>query len=551
MVKPKKIVVNAYAAVNNLSPEQVHEGAAMQRMQAATMQVASYPECFNGESEQDRDERLELRGPENGEFGDLAQHFKDLRPEFKGMSAYQIVFTMQNELDGRHEEAGDTETGASGRTDTSGVEAGFKGMNDVSPDKQRASSDYKNEIKEKNQMANKNDDANTVSDNILAKEEERMKELGEVALHGASSDEGTGTTTGSMPNDASIDKAASYKMFTANKEALIAMSENAKAVHVIFGRPQLEKILTGGKDAVGTIADPAATLATFKNTVGYKQNDDGTYTFEKVPAEWQNSATEVLNALIEAQTNTEKEFKISFSKGSPAIKGWEVQLPNEDAPKIMTIQEMKSFLLNSAALYIGIAGTSDMQVILRSITRNNTKSTGKATTDTKKDNKDALRGIASVAVSKRRDENHEDRLLGIALYHRAIDPTKQPEKKSGPKSDMFCKYKATKKTTNEEYLRTYRIPLQAEQYAVGVLDMKLKDVFGSSENGVGTLQPYNPTDARSFSKLMDSFADIVSKAAASSVEFAEGSMVQKVKAASDEVAKARAEADAADVEEGL
>lgn len=543
MAKLKKAIAQAYATVNRLKPNQVEDEVHVQRAQTALMQVATYPECFECESEEDRDERLELRGPENGEFAELAQHFKALRPEFKGtLGSYAVVFTMQNEIDGVHAASDHVESEAVDMTNISEDRQteSPKRMNEVSADEQDTSSEN-NIIKEGLKMAEPN-----VSSNLIEEEEARMLAEGAKIMGTTGS---SMSASGSMPNDAAISTEEALTLLKANKAAIFALMENSRVLNVVFGRPTLSKILAHGEETMGTIADPRATLKKFEETVGYVEATGEYSRVENLEVE---GAKAVHNALKEAVENPSKEFKINIGKGGPSIKGWNVQLPGEDKPKLMTVQQVKEFMINQAAGVLYILKDEKVQLQLKSVKRRNQTATGKATKTVANDTSDPLKGLVGLAISGRRDENKNDRLLGIALYHKEIDQTKAPEKKSGPKSDLHCKYlKPAASSTEKTKSCTYRIPLVAEQYQVVVLDAELKAAFGAGDAGVGTTQPFDLSDAASADKLLASMAEQIAAYAGKASDLADDSYAKKVKEASANAAAKRAESDAADVEENL
>ena len=353
-----------------------------------------------------------------------------------------------------------------------------------------------------------------------------------------------------MPNDATIDKEVAHKIIDDNMDAIMTMMENTRVLNVVFGRPVLSKILVQGETAVGTIADPRKALANFETALGW-DSQTGEYK-NAAPDGDMNEVKAMHDALKGAVANGNREFKINVGKGGPSIKGWNIQLPGEDKPRVMTVQALREFMVSHGCFAMYIDKADNVQLIMKAASKRRATSTGgKAEKDVAKDTSNPLKGIFTVAVANRRDANKEDRLLGIALYHKEIDQTKAAEKKSGPRSDMSCKFMKTPKGSNVAKRATYRIPLVAEQYQVAVVDAELKSVFGSGESAVGGTQPIDLSNKEALQKMFTEIGDIMAEAASSGAKFGDESLVEKVKKASAEAAAKRAESDAADVADNL
>ena len=100
MAGNKEAIEMAYASVNAVRKEDIKKEEHQKIISSALSDVWSYSGLFEKETEDLRETRLGLDGPENGEAGELSGHFIKLYPELKKLSAWEVIFTMYNKLKG-------------------------------------------------------------------------------------------------------------------------------------------------------------------------------------------------------------------------------------------------------------------------------------------------------------------------------------------------------------------------------------------------------------------------------------------------------------------
>lgn len=150
----KKVAYDMYAKVNGVSVEEVKASEEMTgRVKSALLQVARYPDCYPGETEEKRDNRLEMVSPDNGEVSELSFHFKTLNPEYKQKTAWEIIFLMQNYLDGIHQDTRSEETRTGVKPNVNEAEVKADASDGMKEAEEASSENKTNKNKEERNMA--------------------------------------------------------------------------------------------------------------------------------------------------------------------------------------------------------------------------------------------------------------------------------------------------------------------------------------------------------------------------------------------------------------
>lgn len=556
----KKVAYDMYAKVNGVSVEEVKASEEMTgRVKSALLQVARYPDCYPGETEEKRDNRLEMVSPDNGEVSELSFHFKTLNPEYKQKTAWEIIFLMQNYLDGIHQDTRSEETRTGVKPNVNEAEVKADASDGMKEAEEASSENKTNKNKEERNMAE-------ATNSILEEEMKRAEatqqriENGETPRQIMDEQKGVAANTtkkqGSMPDSQSsgIEKEVAMEQLLADKDARLAMSKGAKITKVVFSQPTLEMRLVQGKAAKGTIRDPEKALSNFEKEMGAEFQKDGSYAYNTtaVPEAFVADVVKIHQALRDAVSHPETTFDVYIGKNGPSIRGVEIQVSGDDKSNVKTMVELLHFLYDKTLGQVSVS-VGNICAVIRKIGKKSTTvgtPTGRAT-DKVKESDNPFKGHVTVGWSSRysgEGQDKEDNLMQVASYHKEL----LREKKivaSGPKSDISCKYmKLVKKGDSQEWrVKTYRISLVAEQFDTEVINEEYRNVFGEASGiGKGTVA-MDLNNQKDIETMMALMAESATDALSSGVTFGKDDFFSKVKdAAAAREAKQR-EADAEDL----
>lgn len=515
----RKVVETAYCQVNSISRNEVYKPEHQRIINKALTDVWSYPGLFPNENEALQDRRLDLTGPANGSVTDLAQHFKELYPtEFENMTGWQVIFTMYNRMNSSepiHNAAAEVPVNAAE------VEK-EEGLSDISHD---------SIIKEEKETNNMNEATQATLADLNA---------AEAGLSSAGTD--VTMREGAMPaatEDAKASMQAVKAALDEQNAERVAYTKNAFVQEIVLAKPQAKEIAVAGSDAVGIVANPEKAFSDFCEKTGAKVDSaTGNVTFSKVPTDSIDKAKEIYDYLKEVQVAPEKTCAVYFSESMGTIKGYKLVDDKGGAGIYIKPADLLTTIFDRT---VGLLRTSQegVQIQARKAKKQNTK--GKKGTGTARNNAANFSGIASVAIT-----NKKDALASMGTYHKEIIKDEK-EVRSGMKSAMSCKFfRQLPDENGEAKIGTYRIPLKVEQYKLDILD-KDKEVLGTMSAGVGNqVAPIDLNNEDAIRKMVGEFTEMAAQAAAKGLG-GEDSFFAAIRTSAAEFVAKEAEAQAADM----
>lgn len=480
-----KAAKNAYAKVNGVAPQ--NGSTEEQRMLRALETVWKSEEPYEGESEEGIKTRLSMDSPINGEPGELATYFRNLRPEFfKGDSIWDIIFIMQNELEKK--EIPDKLEKVS--IDETSVSESQK----EKEDRMKEASEVNNlELSSDKKLFNIKKEDTKMGETVL--DREAINELEERGAEYLFGEQGVGNLSQPLDNKStdSLNTAqpessvtidalhAAQELVNKKKEERRSASYKSRIDKIILAKPSATEVYVDGAEAKGVCSNPEAALKKFREVTGCVENSEtGTVSFTRLPEgeEHIEAAREMLAALKEALADPEKEFPAYISKSAGTVKGYRYT-DEHNISHIMKPQKLLEHLIDNTAGFVYINETDQTQVKLKKF--DTSKSLSSKKTSVKKDNftsKNLYSGIVALKVINRQtaiEKNSE--------FFKEIDPDTILDTVSNGKSDFCVKYKAQPKEGEQKVVvRTYRIPLKVKQYMLGVRDPELEAEFGSANS---------------------------------------------------------------------
>lgn len=446
-----KVIVAAYCQVNNVMKKDVGEPEHQKIISTALTSVWSYDGLYPGENDKLKMARLEMDSPADGEYTELAGHFKELYPEDTAeLSAPAVIFYMYNRMKDL------VEKGATSTEHANSAEPV------VGKPEEAESSDTINKsfIKEK--------ETKNMS-------EKHLLNLGDVESQMNGTTGADITVNGAMPVQASkatLDAVAA-KM---NENADVKKNYTAKTVieKLVVGSPNLrERLVCKDEVVYGTIKDPGKVKDSFIKKFDVKVEEDGTVTFGKVAAGSEAEAMQVWNDICAAVEDPSKKFVAKVGDSMGTIKGVQIVEAGEQSARLITIPQLTDILINKAT-YVLNTSNPEVQVTVakaRSSQSSATNGTGIQRTKSTGNKNNPFAGVASAKFIGRNKAGE------MVIFHK--EKTDEVQELGGLKSDIFAKYyKGSADQLSEKKVLTFRIPLQAEQYVTKVTDDNMREVFG-------------------------------------------------------------------------
>jgi len=536
-IKNMNSVRATYAKVNRISVKKASTPEHEKRILSALEQVWLKKTPFEGESLDDVDDRLDIRGPESGEVSRLVAHFKSVRPdEFLGKQPWEVIFILQNEL-GEHETAEfveketlneasiseekerdeklesslkskETEAREQYQENIASQQEDFvaevdakesdtevKGMKEVSEDVVDAkdTSSYKNHniFKEEQKMSNVLDMENEV------KTAEQLLGVngGEVLPEGA---------------NAKIRKDAAEKFYqeTINEREVTTRKSRAKSV--LYAKQPAVEIYVDGENAVGVIENPDKEYDRFKSVTGMVEDPNtGEVTFENVARENWADAKQLLDDIKAAQADPSVTFAVNVSKTSGALMGANYVDPDGKA-EWLDKDELVELMMRSTLGQIFVDKNNNVLFQISDARRKNTTKEGKGAGTAKSKSGSNYAGIVTVKLFGR------DKALegGYVTYYKQAD-TGKIEEKRGPKSAhkvVFTKpgeFVKSGKNQGKPKTGTYRLSLKVKQHPLVVNNDELLAKWPALSGNAATT-PINIDDFNDLQRLSAAMIDIVS-----------------------------------------
>ncbi len=471
MAGNKEAIEMAYASVNAVRKEDIKKEEHQKIISSALSDVWSYSGLFEKETEDLRETRLGLDGPENGEAGELSGHFIKLYPELKKLSAWEVIFTMYNKL---------------------------KGLNSLYT-----------EIS--NKKENQEGERNMVGTQVIPDLEELSKKI---------EDEGVDKFINNNSNVAETDdestkaqKEASKENIEHTKDNRIAFSTNAKIEKVVVAPPSAVDVCVGGMEAKGVLFDPQKAMETFIKKTGLIENEDGKISFTKVPNSPidREAALKMYQEIKQAIADPTKEFEIHFSKSLGTVKGF-IWLDNtkDAAPSPKTSNEMKTIMLGYSCGFLNFSG-KDVQIHTKKVNRKNKgsaeKGSGTNKTEEKIERNKNREGVVTISFTDRATAFDK-----YGIYHKDIVKGEE-EIRGGLKTEMSCVYLRDPKNGETESKRSiFRLPLKVKQYKLEVRDNDLL-YFGTGEGINKKLEMIDVHNEQALKKQLNELAELAALAA--------------------------------------
>lgn len=342
---------------------------------------------------------------------------------------------------------------------------------------------------------------------------------------------GVGTPTDSNVTEVSKnDRDAARKIILSEQEERINFSENASIPTVVVVKLDRAEKATKGLAAMGTVSNPARTLASFILKSGCTVKD-GVVTFTKLhPSQLYDDAKAVYELLVAATKNPLLEVKPYFGKEGVPVQASIKGIVLEDLSKKRTLiafKDISKMILDDAFTYVNVASKTKAQFILDA-------ATPRAGQKPKK---------SYVVKIANKSELLED--TAVCVEAKTIDKNAISESKSGFKSEQSLAFNSSVigADLNPKKL-SWRIPLEVEQYDVITLDEYAQLFVGAGGNST------KPISAKEDAKnIVDTITKLL--AVSMSGNNKDGIVSEKLKASFNSAKNEIIAADAAAVNETL
>lgn len=442
---------DAYCKVFGVTEAELSDKQHQTVLNNVLLDIAYSSKLYEKETERGMASRLAMDGPANGEVADIALYFKELYPELKSKTSWEVLFEIYKRMNGKSEslDLSDRNYDLGGTTDMSSV----------------------------------------AMDELLKMEQETL---------------GADVKGGSAPSAETNTVAVSAVKDELSKQKADRMNLSKKAVvkSIVIAKPMAKDILADEKP-VGKIAsvDKAKEyFGKFCEKVGAHESN-GEVTFDNINASQTLEAMAMYNALKEATVNADKEFDVYVSTSTGTIKGYSFAENDAEKGNYITSQQMLDTLMTRSAGGFYFPDKA-YQVRYQKATRKpQAGKKGKGTSS----NKNAYSGIVTVAIANRKgamDKFQE-------YYKKTTDEVAET---TGFKSNMSVKYIREKQDgDNAVKYGTFRIPLVTRAKKLVVASDELAAAFPESAGG---LRQIEPVDINKFEDILGDFSQILAQAAA-------------------------------------
>lgn len=380
----------AYMRAFGLKDEAVLQNPEHQKvLNGATADVMSHMGLFKGETERNRDERLEIESALSGESVELADYFKKVFPErFAVSTSWDIIFAMYKDMTGADKtDEAEVVQALMGRSVGEQATANTSEASDQSINKSNNS-----KLQEEKEMSNSNLD--TALDNL--------KSTGGLAPQ---------TDSAAMPAVDDATKAAAVDAARAviNKDRndRIAFTRAAKVTKGIAMQPALAKRVKPGSKAVLVKDGDAATAEkkaekiykNFCDKTGRRVAESGAVMYDKVRPDSIEDAKKVDQFLVELKNNPTMQLDMQDPSKSEQLKGGYVTTPDHPEEVPMTQKEILQIIIEKTLGRLN-TGVAESQFIVRKAI-NRTSTAGAQGSEAVSTNSDPWKGVAVVSVVKK------------------------------------------------------------------------------------------------------------------------------------------------------
>ena len=411
----EKFVQLYYSKVFGISHDEALKSEYKADAEKAVYAVWLRKEPFEGETKKQAKERWMLLSPEEGNIQELSTHFVKVFPEaFNNAHPWEIIFEM------------------------------YKRMK------------LAGEVPESSDIKLFKEDIN-MSQNL-----ENLEKLNQKLEGDAKAASDFTPTEGNMPSSGTVTPQtmdAARDVFGKQMKTRIAYAKKTVASKIVLTKPAQIEVLVNGANSTGTIKDVADVETKFVKKTGMTF-EGSEMVFKNIPVDQYDDAKKMYAAIQEAKGDPEKEFPVFFSNATPSIAGIELVEDGAKAKFIKKEDAVRTIIDKSAKMLR--TPVSGLQIVLQKVTQrqnNGTKGAGAV-----KSKGNPFAGVVSMRFTQKMADVVENN--NIVVYYKAIDKSKQ-SKEVGPKSDLKVKYYGKTLTADgDKKLLTYRMPLEAVQYAL-------------------------------------------------------------------------------------
>lgn len=482
-----KIVVAAYCQVNNVLKKDVNGAEHQKIISTALTEVWSYDGLYPGENDKLKVARLEMDSPADGEYSELAIHFRKLYPdEFEELSAPAVIFSMYNRMKdlGTKSEAEPAESVAA-----------------------------EPEVTESSDTSNKSFIKEEEKETKIMSEQKHLLNLGDVEAQMNGTTGADITINGAMPVQASkatLDAVADKFNETAEKRKQYTAKTTIEKL--VVGSPCLKDRLVSKDEVIyGTIKEPEKVKASFVKKFDVKVDENGAVTFGAVAAGSEADALQLYNDICAACEDPSKQFAVKVGDSMGTIKGVQIMEAGEQSARLITMAELTDILINKAMYVLNTPDPEVQAQVAKARSSQSTATSGSGIQKTKKTNKNPYAGVASVKVIGRNKAGN------MVTYHKTM--TDEKDILGGLKSEVSAKYyKGSADQLSEKKVLTFRIPLQAEQFVTKVDDPAMLAAFGAGTGLAGTQVAIDINDESALNAIANDIIGAIADAAATGRE---------------------------------
>ena len=414
----------AYRKVFGISLKDVKNPEHQKKIDSALEAVWMYPDCYPGETEAQRDIRLDMDEPARGEVSELAYHLQGISTfaDIKVDNVFETIFEVYKRMIDKTADS----VPVSQDTIAGGIEEVVESS--------------ENNLKEVPKM-DQNVNIEGALDALNALNQTQVAEV--------------------KPEEVKADpmtlKFAAKKQQETRAER-VKYTASARVQKVVLKQPSGMKRAKDHEKAMGIVQNPESAFNNFVAKFGVKTGENGELVFEKCFPGDEGAAKEMYNILLAAKNGAENPIAAHVTDSFGSIVGYDFAADQKAEAEPKTIEQMKTLLIEKSNLYF-ITPAQEVKVTLG-------ESKSKASTDPTKAQKATKKSVYTVKVVGRSVLKDSD----IVTYLFSINKTKT-SMKPGFKSELCAKYFGNKKDAQgNPKAVNYRIPLLVEQYDTDVVD---------------------------------------------------------------------------------
>lgn len=376
----------AYKRVFNVKDDAILTTPEVQKvLNNATADVMSHMGLYPGETELQRDRRLEIESALHGESVELADYFKDVYPDrFKMSTSWDVIFEMYKDING-----GTTPTA---EETVQAITSQTVGAQEVA--KEVSDSHFINTT-----------NPNNKEEKEMSQNEQLTNALDALKNNGALDTQGAAT----MPkqNDELMTAAtdATRKVIEAEKDSRIAYTRAAKVTRGIAMRPSLKKRVKVGVNAFLVKDGSAETAAAkadkayqkFCQVTGRRVSDSNVVVYDNIRPDCVEDAKKVDAFLVELKNNPLRPLTMQELSESEQLKGGWLK-ESESAEEVdKTSKQLLQIMIEKSLGRLNTSVPESQFTVRKAINRVSTAGTQGSKAESG-DAKDAWKGVAIVSV---------------------------------------------------------------------------------------------------------------------------------------------------------